>query len=83
MVSGTLHLFSDADLDRLYNGVLHILSQTGLRVYHDEFLQVLAGSRARVTKSEHLVKFPAQMVEDFLSERRRLPWLPEREKGSP
>lgn len=83
MVSGTLHLFSDADLDRLYDGVLHILSQTGLRVYHDKFLESLTGTLASVSKSEHLVKFPAQMVEDFLSERRRQPWLPERETGSP
>ena len=83
MVSGTLHLFSDSDLDKLYHGVLCVLSQTGLRVYHDEFLDALAGTRAVVTKPEHLVKFPEPVVEEFLSEQRRNPWLPEREAGLP
>ena len=83
MVTGTLHLFTDADLDRLYSGVLRILSKTGLRVYHDEFLDALSGTSARVAKTEHLVKFPEQMVENFLSDKARTPWIPEREASSP
>ena len=53
MVSGTLHFFTDSDLDRLYNGVLRILCHTGLRVYHVEFLDALSGTPASVSKLEH------------------------------
>jgi trimethylamine--corrinoid protein Co-methyltransferase len=80
MVSGTLTLFTDADLDRLYQGVLRILSHTGVRVYHDEFLKALAGTSAEVNQPAHLVKFPEPMVEAFISEKKQKPWLPEREK---
>jgi trimethylamine---corrinoid protein Co-methyltransferase len=83
MVSGTLRLFTDSDLDRLYRAVLRVLCNTGLRVYHDEFLDALFATSATVTKSEHLVKFNEQMVEQFISEQGGHAWLPEREAGAP
>ena len=83
MVSGTLHLFTESDLDRLYAGVLRVLSHTGLRVYHDEFLDALPATGAVVAKPDHLVKFPEPVIEEFLSSRRRTPGLPERDGQPP
>ncbi|RPJ42682.1 MAG: hypothetical protein EHM21_12480, partial [Chloroflexi bacterium] len=83
MVTGTLRLFSETDLDRLYAAVLHLLNRTGLRVYHDGFLDTLAGNGALVTKSSCLVKFPEKMVEDFVAHLRQNDWQPEREAGQP
>ncbi len=83
MVSGTLRLFTDSDLDRLYGGVLRILSNTGVRVYHDDFLGALSATSATVARSEHLVKFDPHIVENFISEQGRRPWVPEREISAP
>jgi trimethylamine---corrinoid protein Co-methyltransferase len=83
MITGTLHLFSDQDLDRLQRGVLRVLEETGLRVYSDEFLDALAATEARVDRASGVVKFPARMVEAFIEERCRQQWVAPRERGEP
>jgi trimethylamine--corrinoid protein Co-methyltransferase len=83
MVSGTLRLFSETDLDRLCSGVLRLLSRTGLRVYHAAFLDALSTQGASVTKSSCLVRFPEKMVADFVARLRSRAWQPEREAGPP
>ena len=83
MVAGTLQLFSDSDLSRLQNSTYSILEKTGLRVYNDCFLDSLESAGALVQKSKTLVKFPPQMVDDFVSEQRKSNWQPEREEKLP
>jgi trimethylamine--corrinoid protein Co-methyltransferase len=80
MVSGTLQIFTESDLDLLYSATLRLLSHTGLRLYNAEFLAAAADAGAQVDQSACLVRFPEVLVEDFLAERRQLGWKPERER---
>jgi trimethylamine--corrinoid protein Co-methyltransferase len=83
MVTGALNLFSAADLDRLHDAVLHILADTGLRVYGDDYLDCLVRAGATVSGQDGIVRFPAHMVEDFVTARRVNPCPTPRERGEP
>jgi trimethylamine--corrinoid protein Co-methyltransferase len=83
MITGTLHLFTESDLDRLHAAVLKVLEQTGIKVCSDTFLDALAKSGANVDKTARVAKFQPRMVEDLIAERCQQPWLPDRERGEP
>jgi trimethylamine--corrinoid protein Co-methyltransferase len=83
MITGTLRLFTESDLDRLHAAVLKVLEQTGIKVYNDTFLDALAKSGANVDKAARIARFPPRMVEDLIAERCRGPWQPDRERGEP
>jgi trimethylamine---corrinoid protein Co-methyltransferase len=83
MITGTLRLFTESDLDRLHAAVLKVLELTGLRVCSEPFLDALARSGANVDKAAGTAKFPPDMVESMVVERCRQPWTPERERAEP
>ncbi len=83
MITGTLRLFSEGDLDRLHGATLRVLERTGIKVYSDAFLEGLARAGARVDQAAGIARFPARMVEGLIAERCRRAWVPERERGEP
>jgi len=83
MVTGTLRLFSEADLDRLQEAVFTVLERTGIRVYGEEFLAGLVQCGAAVDQAQRVARFPYPIVADFIEEHRRRGWQPEREQGQP
>ena len=50
MITGTLRLFTDAQLDRLHGAVRRVLGETGIRIYSDVFLSALAAVGASVDR---------------------------------
>jgi trimethylamine--corrinoid protein Co-methyltransferase len=83
MITGTLRLFGEDDLDRLHAAAVRVLERTGLRVCHDTFLDALAEMGAQVNRSTGIARFRREMVEALIAERRSRPWRPERERGEP
>ena len=76
MITGKLSLFAEADLDRLHDAVIRILRDTGIQVHSDAFLEALANTGAQVDKARRGVRFPADLVERFIEERRNNPLPP-------
>jgi len=81
MITGTLRLFSEGDLDRLHAAVLKVLEQTGIKVYGEAFLDGLAVSGAKVDKVAGVARFPPPVVEGLIVGRCRQTRQPERERG--
>jgi len=83
MITGTLRLFTDAQLDRLHGAVLRVLGETGIRIYSDVFLSALAAVGASVDRARGVARFPPRLVETMLAERPRQRWVPKREQAEP
>jgi trimethylamine--corrinoid protein Co-methyltransferase len=83
MITGTLRLFTESDLDRLHVAVLKVLELTGIKVCSEPFLDALAKSGANVDKTAGTARFKPRMVESLVAERCRQPWIPGRERGEP
>lgn len=81
MITGTLRLFTEAQLDQLHAAVLRVLEQTGMRVYSDAFLDALAGAGTSVDRAHGVARFAPRLVEAMLAERRQR--LPAREVAEP
>ena len=56
MITGTLRLFTDAQLDRLHGAVLRVLGETGVRIYSDVFLSALAAVGASVDRARGVAR---------------------------
>jgi trimethylamine--corrinoid protein Co-methyltransferase len=83
MITGTLHLFAESDLDRLHEAVLKVLEQTGIKVCSNTFLDALAKVGAKVDKAAGTAKFQPRMVEAMIADRCQDPWLPARGREEP
>ncbi|MGQ9682415.1 MAG: trimethylamine methyltransferase family protein [Anaerolineae bacterium] len=79
MITGTLRLFSESDLDRLHEATLKVLEGTGMQVLSGRLLDALERSGARVDRAQHTVRYPRALVEALVAERRQRPWQPPRE----
>ena len=63
---GRLDPWDPADLERIHQAALRILEQTGVQVENDTVLDILDNAGARVDRDRHVVKFPADAVQERL-----------------
>jgi len=68
---GTLHgrlaPWSSQDLERIHQAGLKVLEETGVQVESEGILDLLEATDAAVDKHTHVVRFPAGMVQERMS----------------
>lgn len=56
-------LMSDAEMSTVHEASLAILEETGMQIDHAQARSLLHDAGAKTNKGDHIVKFPAEMVE--------------------
>lgn len=66
--AGRFSLLSSSDLERIHDGALQILARTGIRIHDDSVLSLLERADCPVSREDHRVRIPAQVVEQALAQ---------------
>lgn len=75
MLSGYISLFTDEELDRMYQTSLDVLFKVGIRVPNEEILDALKKYGALVDENTQIARFPQELVEEVVKmERGREAW---------
>lgn len=69
-----LHILSPEDKERIHTCVLRLLEEMGVRVENESILQKLADFGAGVDLGSQVARFPASLVETYLSGIARYDW---------
>ena len=67
MASLSLHVLSDAEIERIHQKTLEVLAKVGAKIAHEEALQRLARAGARVEAASGIVRFPRELVGELLA----------------
>ena len=62
-------ILSETDLERIHQGTLHVLETVGVQVDSEASRKLLRGHGALVDDRTHIVKFPANLVQEALAKK--------------
>jgi len=71
MLGGYISLFTDEELNRIYQASLDILFTVGIKVSSDEILGIMKNYGALVDEKKQVVRFPQNLVEEVAKIARR------------
>ncbi len=72
--AGTVNVLSEAEVQAIHAAALRILGETGMWIENEEILRHLEGFGGRVDHVRQRVRYPAAVVERFLSDSDEVDW---------